>query len=69
MFIPLQIKILGWLILLKRIHTKDNLAKKGACNEDLKCVLCSVEEKNTDRVFYIVGMPEAYGGILFIIYK
>lgn len=48
---PLKVKILVWLTFLDRIHTKNNLIKKGVINYGNTCVFCNNENETGNHIF------------------
>lgn len=50
MKIPLKVKVFIWLVLKKRIPTRDRLIKQGWV-KDPTCVLCGADEESVDDLF------------------
>ncbi|XP_020112123.1 uncharacterized protein LOC109726747 [Ananas comosus] len=48
--IPLKVKIFVWLVLKRKVLTKNNLLKRG-WNGELVCVLCSLQPETVDHLF------------------
>lgn len=47
---PLKVKIFGWLVLLQKVLSKDNLVKRGWSGK-ISCVLCQDEPETIDHLF------------------
>ncbi len=47
---PLKVKVFGWLLLKRRLLTKDNLLKRGWTG-DPECALCGMAAETVDHLF------------------
>ncbi|OAY82706.1 putative ribonuclease H protein [Ananas comosus] len=48
--IPLKVKVFSWLVLKKRMLTRDTLVKRGWLDDSI-CVLCGSGEESVDHLF------------------
>nr|CAD1842587.1 unnamed protein product [Ananas comosus var. bracteatus] len=60
---PLKVKIFGWLVLLRKVLTKDNLSKRGWSGE-VTCALCLDEPESIDHLFLNCYMTHELLGCL-----
>lgn len=58
--ISLKVKILGWLVLMKKVLTWDNLVKRGWSGE-ITCPLCLDESEIIDYLFWNCYVSRAVG--------
>nr|CAD1822879.1 unnamed protein product [Ananas comosus var. bracteatus] len=61
--LPLKVKIFGWLVLLKKVLTRDNLAKRGWSGVDT-CSLCLDEAETIEHLFMNCYVTRALLGCL-----